>query len=271
MKNRLILCVLVAAATAATIGAVPLVPQQSSSDWCRDERWDDERQGVCEVREFTVAAASDGLNVDAAPNGGISVEGGPRSDINIQAKVMATAATEERARQIASGVRVEATAQRVSADGPRGLPRGESWYVSYRLAVPTQSSLSLRTTNGGISIRDVEGRVQFKTVNGGVKLSGMAGDVRGTTSNGGVDVELDGATWQGEGLDVETSNGGVRLRIPENYSAHLETGTVNGGFNIDFPITVQGRLDRQVSADIGAGGPTIRVRTHNGGVKVTKR
>ena len=35
--------------------------------------------------------------------------------------------------------------------------------------------------------------------------------------------------------------------------------------------TVQGRLDRQISADIGAGGPTIRVRTHNGGVRVMKK
>ena len=41
--------------------------------------------------------------------------------------------------------------------------------------------------------------------------------------------------------------------------------------HIDFPVTVQGRLDRQISADIGAGGPTIRVRTHNGGVRVTKK
>ena len=63
----------------------------------------------------------------------------------------------------------------------------------------------------------------------------MSGDVHGRTSNGGVDVDLDGATWQGEGLDVETSNGGVRLRMPEQYSARLEAGTVNGGINVDFP------------------------------------
>jgi DUF4097 and DUF4098 domain-containing protein YvlB len=84
-------------------------------------------------------------------------------------------------------------------------------------------------------------------------------------------VDLDGATWTGAGLDVETSNGGVRLRIPEQYSARLEVGTVNGGFNIDFPVMVQGRLDREITANIGAGGPLIRVRTSNGGVKVMKK
>jgi DUF4097 and DUF4098 domain-containing protein YvlB len=79
------------------------------------------------------------------------------------------------------------------------------------------------------------------------------------------------STWQGEGLDVETSNGGVKLRIPEQYSARLEAGTINGGISVDFPITMQGRIDREIVATIGAGGPVIRVRTNNGGVKVMKK
>ena len=87
----------------------------------------------------------------------------------------------------------------------------------------------------------------------------------------GIDVDLEGPGWKGEGLEVETSNGGVHLRIPEQYSAHLETGTVNGGLNIDFPVTVQGRVDREISANLGSGGAPIRVRTHNGGVKVSRK
>ena len=90
--------------------------------------------------------------------------------------------------------------------------------MSYRLTVPTVSMLSLKTTNGGISVRDVDGQVEFKTVNGGVKLSNVAGDFKGRTSNGGVDVDLDGPGWRGEGLDVETNNGpAADLRIPEDY------------------------------------------------------
>ena len=90
--------------------------------------------------------------------------------------------------------------------------------------------------------------------------------MHGRTSNGGVDVDLDGATWQGEGLDVETSNGGMRLRVPEQYSARLEAGTVNGGISVDLPITLQGRIDREISTNLGAGGPLLGVHTHNGGV-----
>lgn len=78
-------------------------------------------------------------------------------------------------------------------------------------------------------------------------------------------------TWNGSGLDVQTSNGGVKLAVPEGYSAHLETGTVNGHISIDFPVMVQGTIGRTFSTDLGSGGPSLRVRTSNGGVRITKR
>jgi putative adhesin len=252
-------------------GALPSAQQAGTDDWCRGENWGNNREGVCEVREYSLLAGAGSVEVDAAPNGGIQVQGSGRGDIIVRAKVVAVAATEQRARDIAAGVRVDAAPDKVTAEGPSGLERNEYWSVSYRLEVPTRSSMSLRSTNGGISINDVEGKIEFRTVNGGVTLNRLGGEVRGRTSNGGVTVDLDGQTWRGTGLDVETSNGGVKLSIPAQYSAHLDAGTVNGGFNIDFPLTVQGRIDREITADIGAGGPLIRVRTNNGGVRVTRK
>ena len=158
------------------------------------------------------------MTVDASPNGGISVEVLSRGDIVVQARVVATATTEEEARAIASRVQVVATAVRVDADGPRTSGRRDSWSVSYRLAVPTKTPLSLKTTNGGITVDAVDSRVDLRTTNGGVKLSRMAGDVEGHTTNGGIDVDLDGTSWQGGGLDVETTNGGVRLAIPARWT-----------------------------------------------------
>jgi hypothetical protein len=257
----------------ATLGG-PVAAQRraaSDRDWCADENWGRDREGFCEVREYTVPAAGGTMTVDASPNGGIQVEGTSRGDILVQARVVATAATEAEARAIVSRVQVVATAVRVDAEGPRDLGRREGWHVSYRLSVPTQTPLSLRSTNGGISVDSVNSRVDLRTTNGGVKLSRMAGDVEGRTTNGGIDVDLDGTSWQGSGLDIETTNGGVRLSIPSHYNAHLEAGTTNGGVNIDFPVTVQGIVGRSFSTDLGSGGPPVRVRTSNGGVKITKK
>lgn len=240
-------------------------------EWCQDENWGDDRQGYCEVRQFTLPASGMVLAVDASPNGGIKVDGMPRGDIQVLAKVVGTAVRASRAREIVNAVRVTATADRVDADGPQRSGDREGWHVSYRIEVPERTGLSLRTVNGGIGINNVTGKIDFTTTNGGVHLTRVGGEVKGRTTNGGVDVELDGSTWDGEGLDVETSNGGVKLAIPANYSANLETGTVNGRLNLDFPVTVQGRLDKNVSATLGSGGPYIRVRTSNGGVRISRK
>ena len=253
-------------------GATRLVAQQSGTggDWCQDEQWGRDRAGVCEVREFTVAATAGTLEV-AGDNGGISVQGESRGNVQIMARVVATADSQQRAKAIMDAVRINPALDRVQAEGPRGLQNREGWSVSYRIAVPRALNLSLQTSNGGISVRDVESKIEFRTTNGGVKLIGLSGDVHGQTTNGGVDIDLDGTSWIGEGLDVQTSNGGVRIAVPDNYSARLEAHTDNGGFHSDYPAIFQGRAGRDVNLQLGSGGAPIKVRTSNGGVRVTKK
>lgn len=234
----------------------------------RGGRWGNDRERYCTVREDTIPARS-ALRIDGRENGGIEIIGSDRSNIVVISKIQAQAGSERDAKEIADGIRVE-LGDEIRADGPSTRWRS-SWSVSYEVHVPRRISLDLSATNGGIAIENVDGRVEFETSNGGVTLTGLSGNVRGSTSNGGVEVTLTGAQWSGEGLDVRTTNGGVELEIPANYSARLETGTVNGGMNIGFPITVQGRIDRRLTTQLGQGGPLVRVTTTNGGVSLRRR
>ncbi len=213
------------------------VEQARSEDPCRDNGWDDNTYRHCEVREETLPGGP--LTVDAGNNGGIRVEGWDRGDIRVQAVVQAQAREESRAKQLASGVQIRAGGGQVSATGPDSGGR-ESWSVSYRISVPRKNDLDLRANNGGITINGVSGTIKFDTNNGGVKLADLAGDVRGETHNGGLTVSLGGRQWDGQGIDVETTIGGVTLEIPDGYNADLETRTVNGGFRTDYPMTIQG-------------------------------
>ena len=237
---------------------------------CRRGRWsgDRDREQYCDVREQTIPVRSR-LRVDGRQNGGIDVIGSDRNDILIVARIQAQASSEREAKEIADQIRI-ATADEIFAEGPSTRWRS-SWSVSYEILVPRRINLDHMAHNGGISIENVDGRLEFETTNGGISLTGVAGDVRGNTSNGGLDVELTGDRWSGAGLDVSTTNGGVELRIPSNYNARLETGTVNGGMDIGFPITVQGRINRRLSTQLGEGGQLIRVTTTNGGVSLRRR
>jgi len=261
--------VAILAAVGLLVFVSPLLAQGGQRNPCGD--WSgSERARHCEVREQTLPVVGGGLTVDATPNGGVTVRGWDRQEIQLEAKVETTADTDQQARALAAQVRVLTDGGRIRAEGPRPGD-GSGWSVSFDVMVPTSSDLDLRSTNGGIRIMEVRGRLSFQTTNGGITLEKVNGDVRGSTSNGGLHITLDGAGWDGEGLDVETHNGGVRLALPDGYSAHLETGTVNGGFRTDFPITVQGRTGRTISTDLGNGGPPIRVRTTNGGVSIERR
>ena len=98
--------------------------------WCREDRSGGDRQQACEVREFTVPAGASQLTVDAAPNGGIEVFGSARGDIVIRAKVTAQAESQERAREIVAGIRVNAAADKISGESAFSKPatiRGTSW------------------------------------------------------------------------------------------------------------------------------------------------
>lgn len=258
-----------ALAAAGLLAAVPASAQRSD-DPCRDSGWDDRRYRACEVREYTLPAGP--LTVEAGRNGGIRVEGWDRSDIRILAVVSANAEREDEAKQLSSDVQVQAGSGRVSATGPSTGDR-RWWSVSYRINVPRRSDLELSANNGGISVDSVAGTIRFETTNGGVNLRDLAGDVRGETRNGGVNVTLNGDRWDGVGLDVETSNGGVSLAIPEGYNAELTTRTVNGGFRSEIPMTVQGELSprRGIETTLGAGGPPVSVRTTNGGLRINRR
>ena len=246
----------------------------NDADPCRNNAiWrggNDDYEQHCEVRESKMPGGP--LNVDAGQNGGIVVEGWDGNDIRVRAVVQGSARDAARAREIASQVQVTAGGGRVYATGPT-LDRREWWSVSYRINVPKRNDLDLRASNGGITIVNVNGNMRFDTTNGGVKLQDIGGRVNGETRNGGLSVILSGDRWDGEGLDVETSNGGVTLNLPENYNAELETRTVNGGLRIDFPVTVQGDLTgrRGLNTTLGSGGPLVRVRTTNGGVRIARR
>lgn len=232
-----------------------------------DDTWDGDEERFCEIRDFTVSPGGT-IRIDGGPNGGVRVHGWDGSTVRVFAMVQAHAPSEERAQAIATEVEI-ATDGTIRARGPR-TERRQWWAVSFEAFVPRRSDLDLETTNGGIRIRDVHGNIRFEVTNGGVILDGLGGNVSGRSTNGSIRLTLTGETWDGAGVDVRTTNGSVAIAVPDGYAAHLETGTTNGAMRFDFPVMVQGRLNKRVAVDLDGGGPPIKVTTTNGGVTVRR-
>lgn len=262
---------------AAFFLAVAIAPAQDKKLACGDKsRGDSHSSRVCDLRESTMPV-SGRLAVNAAPNGGIRIAGWDKNEILVRAKVEAWGDNDGEASARIKEVRVVTSGATVTAEGPKSMGswggNQQTWSVSYEVFVPRKIDLKLDTVNGGINVADVRGNMTFQTVNGGVHLSRTAGNIKGATVNGGVDVDLAGTTWEGEGLELETVNGGVTVSVPAVYSATFHAGTVNGGMISDFEgATIQGKSrPKKLDLKLGAGGPTVKVETVNGGVKIRKK
>ncbi len=247
-----------------------------ADDWCRQPasqkpreggRTDDRLVRHCEEREQHIAQGAT-FDVDPGRNGGIYVRGRTEPGIQLRTRITAAAPTEARARELASGIRVTAISGRIRSDGPMTFNE-EHWSTTFVLDVPRDTRLALNAHNGGISIEEYRGTADLRTHNGGIALRDVGGDVKGYAHNGPLRAELTGRSWDGAGLDLETRNGPVHLSLPVGYSAELETGTVNGRVQIDFPVIIHAGRERRFTTTLGSGGPKIRVVTTNGPVRVS--
>lgn len=261
VTQRAMMALALVAGMAAPAFAQRVVADDDWTDRC--ESWSSRRGRHCEARAYSLRSLRGRLTVDGGNNGGISIVGWDRDSVSIIARIQANGDDDEEAREVARDVRIVVNDGTVEADGPPS-GRRRSWAVSFEIRVPRRSALDLRTSNGGISVRDVNGDIEMEAHNGPITVASVGGRVRGRTTNGPVKAELTGLKWDGAGLDLETTNGPVTLEIPERYAARLEAGTTNGPMTTDFPITVQGRIGRRIETNLNGGGPMIRAITTNG-------
>ena len=193
----------------------------SADAWCRDADRGNRYATSCDVREESLNRI-DLLDVDPGGNGGIRVRGTPGSTTRVRFRVVGHARNDRDARDLARSVRITTDGGRIRVSGARTRD-DEWWNVEVEIEAPRDLPMTLTTRNGGIGLEGVSGRTRFDTTNGGVSLVDVSGDVRGRTVNGGVNIALEGSRWQGDGLDVETTNGGVRVELPAGYNAELHT------------------------------------------------
>ena len=224
------------------------------------------QQHVCELRKTMLPPRSE-VNVSNG-NGGIEVIGQDRNDIALEARVMASAGSKEDAESLVHQVKID-LGDTIHADGPsNSVFTRRSWYVNYRLLVPRHIAAQLHTVNGGIELSGLDGTARVETTNGGITLRDLAGEVHARTTNGGIEAALSGDRWNGAGLYADTTNGGITVSVPAQYSAHLVAGTSNGGVSVGIPLS-GGEISRKhIDANLGSGGATVQFVTTNGGVGI---
>ncbi len=257
------------ALTTVSASAQTAEPQFEMS--CGDGSWfrgNSENKRFCETRDLTMTAPiGQALTIRGGANGGITVHGWSGPNVRIRAKVQSWASTDADARQRVKEVAISTANNSLQATAPG---RDERYSVSYEIFVPRQTALVMNTVNGGITLDNLQADITFEAVNGGVSLASLGGNVTGKTVNGGLTISLSGRQWQGKGLDVETTNGGITWQLPKDYSAQLFTSTNMGSIRAGFPVTKSGFMRKELATTLGKGGAPVKAVTTNGGVSLVQ-
>lgn len=241
-------------------------------DWC-NQGWNNEDH-YCEVQVFEFDAPGGKLDIEPSSNGGVRVEGWNEDYVQVHTRISVYGMSQSDAKELAQRIKTELINGRLRVDGPDS---GSNWNskknhysASFRVMIPERSDISVSTTNGGITLENLDGEIRFEATNGGVTLEDLAGDVKGRTTNGGMTVKLSGSSWDGESMDVGTTNGGLTVYVPKGYNADFVTGTRWGRFDSDLELTMT-KTKGLIETTLGSGGPMVKATTKNGSVRIRQR
>jgi DUF4097 and DUF4098 domain-containing protein YvlB len=179
--------------------------------------------------------------------------------------------------------------------------------LAVEVSMPREADLDVHSGDGGIELEAVSGRIVIETGDGHIRARGLRGEIRMHTGDGGIDGgELDGrleassgdgrlrvsgrfdaldlesgdgsvvaaalaGSTLGSGWSIRTGDGPVTLRLGEGLKAQLDAHTNDGSVTTDFPVEVSGEWGRsRLVGSINGGGPTLRVRTGDGSIRIQK-
>jgi len=208
-------------------------------------------------------------------NGLVDVEGTDGTKVEIRAEKIARAATDSAARELLPRITIkeDVTPDRVSIETEKwnGMLLGAGFEVRYHVRAPRNAAFDVETTNGGIRLTDLTGKVLARTTNGGVRAKGLSGGVDARSTNGGVVVDM--ASLGKDPLMLRTTNGGVTLYVPESAKADLTASWTNGGMNVEsgLKVEVSEQSRRRFAGRMNGGGTPVELHTTNGGIRIRPR
>jgi Toastrack DUF4097 len=196
--------------------------------------------------------------------GSVSVVGGDTREVVVHADLEGSESFLRRlhisAEQTASGVMVSARLDNGWLDWFDWFDFG-SVDVRFAVQVPRDYPVDIRTSGGGLAMRDLNASVQARTSGGGIVLQNVAGRVYGHTSGGGIRAERLGgpaelstsggpiAVVDSTGdLDLHTSGGGIRI---QDDDGKVDAHTSGGGIRAEL------RSNRGVSLGTSGGSITL--------------
>ena len=135
-----------------------------------------------------------------------------------------------------------------------------------------KGDVGLDTGDGSITAEGVTGNLKINSGDGSVTVRGQPQALIAHTGDGSVNVDVTAAAAPASDWELTTGDGGIHVTLPANFNAQVDAHTGDGGIEAnDFGLRATGEERNDLRGSIGSGGPTIRLRTGDGGITLSKR
>lgn len=155
------------------------------------------------------------------------------------------------------------------------------------LTVPVETSLSLKTYHGNISVEGVHGEIDVTTYHGNITLTGISGTVLASSSMGAQKISMDRVD-PAKPLSFSSLNGSIDVTFPADVKASLKLKTARDEIWSDFDVAISGSgrtggmhpltgngygisIDRNILGTINGGGVEASFHTVNGKILIHKK
>jgi len=225
---------------------------------------------VSEDFEQTLATGASGSSLTLSNvNGRVEVSTWDRPEIKVEAEKLAS--SERALDRIEIEIDESGGDVTVRTRFAKGRFFSRKGKVNYRVTVPTNADVDVRTVNGKVALEGVGGRSEAETVNGSVEIVRARGEVVAATVNGSIRASYETLDEQGRNR-FSTVNGGVRIGLAGDANGGFEARTVNGRIRSDFDeLKATGRWGpKKLSGSLGSGGGSFKIKTVNGSVRIER-
>lgn len=227
----------------------------------------------------TVALHPNGSLEIETHKGSVKVSTWDRAEVEIQARIEAEPGTVmDRRRFDGTEVRIDASPDsvRIKTYYPDfnwccSSDSGENPEVRYTIRMPKTAQLTIRDHRSETEVTGLQGALTLSTHRGTAHVHGLGGALHADTHRGDLHVEFSAFTANSS---VTSYRGTVELSMPKNSRFDLESDAGRrGAVETDFSVMTHtmNRRGQPVHGAVNGGGPSLRVQTERGEIRIHGR
>src|SRR5262249_52037081 len=134
-----------------------------------------------------------------------------------------------------------------------------------------RGSTTLKTGDGHVEGRDLDGKLDVVTGDGHVNVTGRFDSLNLRTGDGSITARALAGSKVQSSWSIHTGDGSVDMEIPGDLQANLEASPHDGHISLGVSVSVEGSLNSsRIQGKMNGGGGQFSIRTGDGSIHLSK-